>query len=334
MDEQHIEELLPRYCEGTATEQERKEVREWMAQSEENRRIVKDIHTLYLASDTLSFSHSERTEKALTAVGERIHPMRRTPWWQWIQRTAAILFIPLVIAFAWQYGKTPELSAHIIEVKTNPGMTTSFTLPDQTTVFLNAGSTLSYPAAFGDDIREVTLDGEAFFMVKKDADKRFVVATPHDAAIEVLGTQFNVDAYSTDPAITTTLIEGKVSFHYTKGKERKKITLSPRQKLVYDSASDQTFLQATAGESEVSWKDGKVLFANTPMKEVLRILEKRYDVRFIVKNEGIYENSFTGTFTNQRLERILEYFRVSSKINYTYLESLDIEQERNEIELY
>lgn len=334
-DKEYIEELLPRYCEGDVTEEEALQVRKWMAESEENRRIVKQIQTIYLASETVYALENVDTEKALSDVNEKINVRKTIPWLKWIQQAAAILFIPLLIAFFIERNSGNESkSIQLMEIKTNPGMTTSFMLPDGTTVFLNSGSSLSYPSAFTGNKRTVALNGEAFFMVVKDKKKQFIVSTPHQSQIEVLGTSFNVDAYAGERAISTTLIEGKISFLYTKDGDKKKITLSPGQKVVYESSTYQAEVITTNGESETSWKDGKLIFANTSMEEALRMLEKRFNVEFTVKNENVLQNSFTGTFNNQRLERILEFFHVSSKINWKYIESNDISQEKSEIEIY
>ena len=73
---------------------------------------------------------------------------------------------------------------------------------------------------------------------------------------------------------------------------------------------------------------------NTPMDEILRMLSKRFHVEFVVKNEHLDEYAFTGTFTSQRLERIMEYFKISSKIGWRYLDSEDMEDERQKIEIY
>ena len=93
-------------------------------------------------------------------------------------------------------------------------------------------------------------------------------------------------------------------------------------------------LYATSGESETAWKEGKIIFRNTPLEEGLRMLEKRYNVEFIIKNDRLKGDSFTGTFTNQRLERILEYFQLSSQIRWRYLDSPNIKDEKSKIEIY
>lgn len=336
-DRNTIEELLPRYCEGVATEEERLQVEMWMSESDENRRMAKQIHALYLATDTVNVMKKVDTEKALLKVKSRMSGNRhkRTMWWQWTQRAAAILFIPLLVALMLQYwgGNEQEL-AQIMEVKTNPGMMTSLTLPDGTLVYLNSESTLSYPSRFDNDTRNVTLQGEAYFEVAKNPEKKFIVSTSHQSQIEVLGTHFNVEAYEKEDRISATLVEGKIGFIYKSNDVSKKVLMDPGQKLIYDSKDNKVQLYVTSGESEIAWKEGKIIFRNTPLEEGLRMLEKRYNVEFIIKNDRLKGDSFTGTFTNQRLERILEYFQLSSQIRWRYLNSPDMKDEKSKIEIY
>ena len=304
LDNNRIEELLPRYCEGRLSEEERLEVEAWIDESEENKRVATQTFALYLAVDTVQVMKKVDTEKALLKVKGKMsdREVRRTVWWEWTQRAAAILFIPLLTLFIWQNwkGDTGEV-AEMMEVKTSPGMTTSLTLPDGTIVYLNSESSLSYPSRFNGDVRKVTLSGEAYFEVAKDPEKKFILSTTHQSQIEVLGTCFNVEAYEQNTEVITTLIEGKVDFMFEKDAGVKHVFLSPREKLVYDSETDKVRLYKTSGKSELAWKDGEVVLDNTPLEEALWMLEKRYSVKFVIKNEKLKNSSFTGTFTNQRL---------------------------------
>lgn len=330
-----IEELLPRYCEGLATEEERLQVETWMDESEENRRTAKQVHALYLATDTLHVVKKIDTEKALSRVKSRMTGKKKTMWWEWAQRAAAVLFIPLLVTLIVEYwGDGEKELVQMMEIKTNPGMMTSLTLPDGTLVFLNSESTLSYPSRFDGDTRNVNLQGEAYFEVAKNPEKKFIVSTSHQSQIEVLGTHFNVEAYEKENRVSATLVEGKIGFIYKCDNTSKKVLMVPGQKLVYDSKDSKVQLYATSGESEIAWKEGKIIFRNTPLEEGLRMLEKRYNVEFIIKNNRLKGDSFTGTFTNQRLERILEYFQLSSQIRWRYLDSPDMTDEKSKIEIY
>ena len=167
-------------------------------------------------------------------------------------------------------------------------MTTSVLLPDSTVVHLNSESSLRYPTFFAGDVRQVELNGEAYFDVTQHPRKRFIVSTPHHSQVEVYGTSFNVEAYGNETPISTTLIEGSVGFIYknSKGKFQKSM-LSPRQKLVYSPQTGDIKCYATSGESEISWKDGKLIFNDTPLDEVLHMLGKRFNVEFVLSNKGL-----------------------------------------------
>lgn len=332
--ENNIEALLPRYCEGIATEEERRLVESWIQESEEHRRIVKQMEMLYLAADTVHVMNKVNTEKALVKVkGKRIG-RGKVAWWEWAQRVAAVLFLPLLAAFFAQYYDGKGEAVQMLEARTNPGMTSSVVLPDSTVVYLNSESSLRYPSTFkGSNARKVELSGEAFFEVTKDAKKHFIVATSHQSQIEVLGTSFNVEAYDDMPDVSTTLIEGEVNFSFQSDRRRKQVLLKPGQKVVYDSSKGTTNLYKTSGETETSWKDGKIIFNNTPLKEALHILGKRYNVVFTQTNVRLDE-SFTGTFTSQRLERILEYFQLAAGIRWRYIDGKEMSQQKTHIEIY
>lgn len=333
-----IEDLLPRYCSGEATVDECRLVEEWIRQSDENRRIAKQIHTLYLATDTMQVLSEVDTEKALLSVCRKMNKDGVRPkvtLVTWLQRVAAILFIPLLTIFAYQNLKPrPVEIARMIEVKTNPGMTTTVQLPDGSVVHLNSESKLSYPSFFDKDKRRVALQGEAYFEVQKNPEHGFVISTPHETKIEVLGTSFNVEAFEKDDFVSTTLIEGKVRFDYMKNGQAKAIQMKPGQKLTYDSSSSRVQLAETNGESEIAWKDGMIVFRATFLPEALRMLEKRFNVTFVLSNDRLRREAFTGSFSHQRLERILEIFKISSNIKWRYIDTQDTQSEKTKIEIY
>lgn len=329
-----IEELLIRYSEGLVTEEEEEHIKRMLEQSDEIRQIAIQLFSLDLYVDTFNLREKIDVDKALSKFKKKIAIKKKSIFkLEWMQRVAAILFIPLLSICLLQYfGWLTNDVTPLIEVKTNPGVTSSFTLPDGSTVMLNAGSSLVYPSRFTGDNREVTLDGEAYFEVAKNPDKKFVVSLPQNAQIEVLGTHFNVEAYSALDEITTTLLEGKVCFETPKDNWQQKITMHPGQKLIYEHQSGATHLLATTGKSELSWKEGKIIFEETPLKEALRMLTKRFGVEFVLKNERMRNEPFTGAFSDEGLEYILEYFKVASGIHWKYVETPS--KENKQVEIY
>lgn len=333
----HIDEaLLLRYLEGEVTLTERQEVEVWLASSEENRKLAKQVYYLSFATKTVDTLKRTDAQAALKKVRGRMKEKQQRQWWQWTQRAAAFLAIPLLLStlYLWVNANGQD-KVNLIEVRTNPGMITSTTLPDGTNVTLNSNSTIVYPSRFDEESRSVQLDGEAYFEVTKNARQPFMVKTPQKAVIKVYGTQFNVEAYANGKMITATLVEGSIAMTYENKKSNwAEQEILPGQEVVYTPVQQQIKVDQADVEVATSWKDGKLIFRDTPFREVLKMLSKRFNVDFIVKNPKCFEASFTGVLDKQRLERILEYISVSSSIRFEYAESGDIHQEKQKIEVY
>ena len=302
-----MENLLLSYYEGETTEDETALVEEWLEASEENRRTARQVQTLGLAADMAQISSRLDVKKALEDVHRKMKQKKVNRYqvlFRGMQRAAAILFNPLMVSWSILYWDKDKEEIHMMEVRTNPGMTTSVELPDGTEVVLNSSSSLRYPSRFADDKREVKLVGEAFFSVAKD-EKKFIVGTLNNSKIVVHGTEFNVEAYKGSRTVQTTLVSGKVSFSYVNNGRRNNVMMIPGQKVIYDI-----------------------------VREKVVVKEVNVDVEFILKKASLKQNSFTATFTKQRLERILEHFRISSNIHFKFVEDGDVDAERQVIEVY
>lgn len=325
-----VEELLPRYCDGNVSAEEKEKVEIWIRQSEEHYKIAQQIQLIYLASDTIAIMDQVNTDNALDKVDGRIRRSQLKTLFMWGQRVAAILFIPLLAAYLLEVLIPEKRDIRMLEVRTNPGMTTSLTLPDGTKVNLNSESSLVYPETFDGDLRLVRLEGEAFFEVVKNPEKRFVVTTPHNARVEVLGTSFNMEAFKWDSIVSTTLISGKVAFISRSGQ----VNMKPGEKLVYNIQADRASIYQTNGEAEISWKNGMIIFRKTPFEEALRLLTKRFNVDFVVSNDKYVKDFYTGSFTNHRLEQILDIFNASSGIKWRYIPSENQLDRKSKVEIY
>ena len=331
-----MENLLLRYYEGETTEDETALVEEWLEASEENRRTARQVQTLGLAADMAQISSRLDVKKALEDVHRKMKQKKVNRYrvlFRGMQRAAAILFIPLMVSWSILYWDKDKEEIHMMEVRTNPGMTTSVELPDGTEVVLNSSSSLRYPSRFADDKREVKLVSEAFFSVAKD-EKKFIVGTLNNSKIVVHGTEFNVEAYKGSRTVQTTLVSGKVSFSYVNNGRRNNVMMIPGQKVIYAIVREKVVVKEVNVDVETCWKDGRLIFRNTPFEDILKSLSKRYNVEFILKKASLKQNSFTATFTKQRLERILEHFRISSNIHFKFVEDGDVNAERQVIEVY
>lgn len=313
-----LESRLLRYFSGDASQEEIKEIEQWIEESLENGKIAKDVYAIYLASDALHTIRQTNTATALKETWQRTKK-RNISLLSWVQRIAAILLIPLLISFA--YYVTRKEPVQYVEYRTNPGMIAKVELPDGSNVWLNSSSWVRHPQQFTDGAREVEIEGEAYFEVEKDENKRFIVNTPADLQVEVLGTEFNIEAYPGEPEVKTTLVSGSVKLSFRDSQNRKKErTLKPDEEFTYNTKTKGEVIDQPYIPTLTAWKDGRVILKNTPFEETLKILNKRFNVEFVVKNAKLYDNYFTYTSDSQQLSLFLDAFKISSGIQYRFVE--------------
>lgn len=162
-------------------------------------------------------------------------------------------------------------------------------LPDGSKVWLNAASSIRYPTAFAGKERLVEVSGEAYFEIEQNAQQPFVVSLQQDNRIEVLGTSFNVNAYTDEPAMHTTLLEGAVRVSNNSGSA----ILSPGQQAVVMGNNNIRVIQAKNPAQTVAWKDGLFNFDGASLDDVMRQLARWYDIS-IVYEKGVPEIGFGG----------------------------------------
>lgn len=182
-------------------------------------------------------------------------------------------------------------------------------LPDGTAVWLNAASSLRYPTSFEGSDREVSLNGEAYFEVAKMPSKKFIVKTSR-AAINVVGTHFNVNAYADEGTVTTTLVEGSVIVET----EKELLKLSPGQEAIIDS-SEHGRISNTDVSLATAWKEHLFRFQNTPIPQIMKEIERWYNVKVVFR--GNITERFTGVLPRDlALGQLLAVLDKSGKFSF------------------
>jgi ferric-dicitrate binding protein FerR (iron transport regulator) len=253
----------------------------------------------------------EESRKGYARFTGKLKRRRRYRFAMQIAASAAVAAL-LVVATHWITAH--NIKEQIFPVQMNTvyvpaGQHIKLTLQDGTGVWLNANTTLTYPTAFIKEERRVTVEGEAFFEVAKDAQKPFIVSS-QGVEIKALGTQFNVYSYPEEQLVQASLIEGEIKV-WLKEAESRAITLKP---------NEQVIIQAYKMESGAIpyldyflWKQGIYSFHNEPLENVLKKLELYYDVQIIVKDPSINEWTYTGKFRHR--DGIDEILRLIRKIH-------------------
>jgi transmembrane sensor len=230
------------------------------------------------------------------------------------------------------------------EVSTPNGSKTKINLPDGSKVWLNAGSKLTYNKDFGGNMREVELSGEAFFevmpvtMPQSKQRVPFIIHTQY-IDVRVLGTAFNVKAYPRDKQTETSLVHGKVEV-LVHNRPDKKFTLQPNEKLVvkneevngattgkgdngsnshqpFVSFSNLTYARKDSTVVETAWVQNKLVFDDEPFSEIAEKMERWYNVKIEFRNVKIQTERFSGSFTNETVQKALYVLSVSTPFHYT-----------------
>ena len=188
-------------------------------------------------------------------------------------------------------------------------------LADGTKVYLNADTKLTYPEQFVGKERKVSVEGEAYFEVKKDAKKPFIVDVA-SMQIKVLGTSFNVNAYPTESKVLTTLDEGSVKIRNAQSNSFDYI-MKPGETAIYEKETGTCIIQKNKDyKNESVWMKDVLIFNDTPLEDVLKVLSRKYNVQFNIENEAIYSYTYTLRSEGESLQEILESMRHITPIKY------------------
>jgi transmembrane sensor len=174
------------------------------------------------------------------------------------------------------------------------------TLPDGTQVALNTGSILYYPSLFKGNERKVSLDGEAFFDVTHDEEKAFVIVA-ENMQVKVLGTSFYVNTHTKDNTMEVILISGSVELSYNDNV----MFLDPGDKAIVSKKNGEIVKEENKNPNLLAWKTRTLYFNDTPLYEIIDVLEKFYHKKITVLNPAINNCRVTATFKGQSLEAVL-----------------------------
>ena len=325
------EATLHRYFEGTASEAERREVLSWVEESPENKEefLRREADFVFDAMPDTAPSHA-----ATAQMLETIAPQRRKI--RFLRAVAAVAATFFIGVFLWTLHDNARLNRQVMSLtaqnekliaipelaqgesvlnyKVNPGVKGKITLPDGSEVILNSASTLRTPAKFENGKRVVELEGEGYFKVESNPDWPMYVRTSRGVTVKVTGTEFNLSTYSDDAALKLTLVRGKVSLLDEKNetevfvKEKEEVVIGAKAQLEKPARKPADLKLNT------SWKDGYLVFDNTPIREVIKKMERWYGVDITVADSNVMNNHFTASFRSESLQQVLTLLDITCGI--------------------
>ena len=264
------------------------------------------------------------------------------------KRLTVFSFLALIILttgaiYLLTQKKSANLPAEqsISSVVTKNGNRTKIVLPDGSQVWLNAGSNLDYNnAVFNTDLREVTLSGEAYFDVTKNADKPFIIHTKK-MDIKVIGTAFNVRSYNDEKTAEASLIRGSIEVTL-KDRKDQKIVLKPNEKIsiaTQEAAAALSKAEKTKATKnnkpipqivvkelkpnpvyniipEIAWTQNKLFFEDESLENIVLMMERWFGKKVLVTNASLKNLHYYGNFENETIEEVLSYLKLSRSFNF------------------
>ncbi len=321
---------IKKYFDNEASLKEAEQVINWLATKEGEAYLEKQFF------DAENDSHDEASylfeSEALQQIEEKIKKQEaKTNWLKKRDKRnkplmAAAMLVMLFVAlpflhFVVQKNEITEVSPpKKIEVRENPkGQKSSLSLPDGSTIKLNAESRIEFEEGLAGQERRVKLFGEAYFDVAEDTTRPFIVLVRDSIKVEALGTSFNIKAFKDEDNIEVALTTGKVrvsnEFEIL-NKDEKDVCLTPGLAYNFNKITGEAIKRKFDLATSLAWLNGKLLFNDASFSEIEYTLERWYGVEFSVKKNKLRIPHFTGEFKDETLKNVLE--NVSIACNFKY----------------
>jgi ferric-dicitrate binding protein FerR (iron transport regulator) len=322
-----LQKLLQKYLAGTASTQELQEFWKLMSELSDNDLVQLDLKNLWDNNPDNSPAGSVDWNRAYHVLQGKIDSQefdfagsislsKRRRHFFMAAAACILLFASALIwktAFQRKTGVQPK--ENTVQVKHGRHQTIS--LPDGTMVTLNDGSKLDYPQVFNQSSRDVYLTGEAYFDVKHDAHKPFLVHTGKYIT-RVLGTAFNIRAYDGDTRVSVTVTRGKVQVQSDSSKKTLGILSAGDQLVIDKTSSEASYTKADIGKV-TEWKANDMIFDNATVDEAVIALGNRYGVTFLFEHEALRTCRFTANFAGDGLNQSLDV--ICTLINASWVQA-------------
>lgn len=321
-----IYSLIAKNLTDRLNQEEAQALETWKTASDQNLQEYNDFIDVWSKAGSMKMPLALGNEKALRSIRRHGETFRvRKRWISWGLQAAAVLTLSVLLSGIYS-TLTREQSSEITasthpvyqEIKAAYGTQAKVELTDGTMVTLNSGSKLRFPQSFDhQEQRKVILEGEGYFTVAKNEKLPFVVQT-HQLDIQVLGTTFNVDAYTDNQTVMVALIEGSVKLQSHDGKGNKdQMNLMPGE-IASLSLGASSLVKTKVPDlyKYTAWVNGRIVFFSDPIQTVVKKLEKWYNVEIVFTDPKLENYQFTGTFIDESLEQVLNILSLTSPMTY------------------
>ncbi|WP_165042788.1 FecR family protein [Dysgonomonas sp. ZJ709] len=301
-----IETLIVKYLTGEASCNDIITISDWLKSDDRNKLIFAQIKEYWQGdiSSEYNINYEQTFETLLSQIKNETKSKSavKKPISRYLQiASIAAAFIGIVYLAVFNNEKRPVKYYSYI----SGNSVSEFNLPDGTHISLNKNSVLTYTNSYGDKKRDITLEGEAFFEVIKDAESPFVVNL-EGTNITVLGTTFTAKNRPEENLISAVLFEGSIRFE----SPNQNVILTPSQQLIYNKENKSINVNPIDIESVGAWKQNLIRYKSRSFSEVAKMLEEYYNVKILINDQGLQAEQLTGAFDgNLDIDQILNIMR-------------------------
>lgn len=308
--------IIKRVLNNKGTGQEAECVAEWLATDDGQNWLMSALETDSddILRGYLPVLESHNVDVVLRQILRRIERRRRS---KFIWAVAAAIIPCVVVTSMWIHinnktGGALTKSEDMEQIALSNGEQRDIYFQDGSSVKLNCGSQMSFPRFFGLKSRDVYLTGEALFQVAHNNGRPFVVHIDKNLSVEVKGTVFNICAYDTSSTVSVDLYDGSVIFHDGK----RSINMAPEQTLCYNKETRRSFLSKLSEKQEdIPWINGILIFRDTPLPEMVTILQRQYGVSIDVASDTAKKKTYSlKTVPGQSIEDVFKDMEMVSTI--------------------
>lgn len=318
-------EIIDKVLDGTASKKQARQVAEWFSDSAEGQAYLSELidHDVSLPESEIKYHKplsAVQSSNILTYINKqiRLKKSRRLYW----QVAAALIPFIVVVGLTIRLNSQVNLFGKTVysEIYVPKGKQEHIIFQDGSEAYLNSDTRLRYPKKFGLSKREIYLQGEGYFNIAGNKKRPFIVQI-NNTDVTVLGTSFNIQAYKEDNEMKILLDKGNIVFNTPQNSYQ----ILPGQQAVYDVLSGKCLIDYVDKPYEFSvWKDNIVLFRDTPLADVIKTLNRRYNVDFLVQSPKALTYSYTLTTNQTSLENIVKELEKIAPVKFSINKSNNV----------
>jgi ferric-dicitrate binding protein FerR (iron transport regulator) len=305
------------------SKEESEKVMLWMKDPENGTELCRALGRIWDGAEITIKKGNPDFESMLGEVHQKMtswkKARRSVPSRKYLQafsRIASVFFLPLALISIYFFFRVslsyPKIAENTIkEIHTKPGTRIRFVLEDSTVVWLNDGTYMKYPERFSKDERRVFVDGEAYFEVKKDTDRIFIVDNPLVQTV-VTGTRFNLNAYSSDRYFEATLLDGNVQLF----EDKKQYVLIPGQRFNFDQTTGEISFRRVDLHHSISWTKGELILQDELLSTAIKKIGRWYNMEVILMDEELKNLLITVTFKDEKPEQMLRLISMALPVEF------------------